>query len=192
MHPVSQLAPIVLIALIGCGTSSLSNTGAGVPPPQQPGTGTPLSGNNTPPTSGAACEFIGPPASPIHLSLYNRLNNYRLENGLNLLQYSRTLERSADDYAFELVLKKFELAHVDPEGDAPSDRALDAGFCHQFVGENLAEGFETTEQVMQAWKDSPGHNANLLGAQYDLVGVGYYFEPNGRRIWVQEFAASRN
>ena len=79
-------------------------------------------------------------------------------------------------------------AHIDPDGNTPPDRALAAGFCHEYVGENLATGFRDADAVMAGWIASEGHNANLLNADYALVGIGVARTPADGAVWVQEFA----
>lgn len=133
------------------------------------------------------CADIGEPGTNVHQALFDALNAYRIENDLAPLVYSTTLETAADAMVADLYERNF-FSHTNPDGDGPGDRALDAGFCHQYVGENIAAGQDTVSQVMQAWKDSPSHNLNMLEPDYVYVGMGYYTDPTGRRYWAQEFA----
>ena len=36
-------------------------------------------------------------------------------------------------------------------------------------------GYSSPEGVVQGWMKSPGHKANILGADYTEIGVGYAF-----------------
>lgn len=54
------------------------------------------------------------------------------------------------------------------------------------AGENVAVGY-SANQVTQAWANSPGHLANLVG-DYTHVGIGYAVSPSGVTYWVQNFA----
>ncbi|HSW45182.1 MAG TPA: CAP domain-containing protein [Phycisphaerae bacterium] len=137
--------------------------------------------------AGPPCAGIGQPASLTHQQLFEALNQYRVENGLRPLFYSQALEEAADDQARDLWVRGF-FSHTNPDGESPGDRALEAGFCHRYVGENIAAGHTSVEQVMQAWKDSPGHNANMLDPDFVYVGMGYSFDARGRQYWAQEFA----
>lgn len=137
--------------------------------------------------SGPPCAEVGRPDTTLHEEMFNALNEYRVQNGLQPLFYSQTLEKSADDMARDLWVRGF-FAHIDPSGRTPADRAIVAGFCNRYVGENLAAGHSNVEQVMQAWKDSPGHNANMLTPGYAYVGMGHSIDARGRQYWVQEFA----
>ena len=55
------------------------------------------------------------------------------------------------------------------------------------VAENIAMGHRTTDMVVRAWMNSPGHRANLLGAGYTRIGVAAYTAPNGVIYWCQQF-----
>lgn len=45
------------------------------------------------------------------------------------------------------------------------------------MGENIAAGQTTSQAVVDAWKGSSGHRANMLGSWED-VGVGYEYLAN--------------
>ncbi|GAP07430.1 cysteine-rich secretory protein family [Anaerolinea thermolimosa] len=55
-------------------------------------------------------------------------------------------------------------------------------------GENVAGGFDTPEEAMQAWMGSSGHRANLLNPAFREIGIGFYSGPNAHHsYWVQDF-----
>ncbi len=154
-----------------------SNTGGLTPGPG--GTGTE-----------ASCEAIGQPVDAVHAEMYRVLNAYRTNNRLPALAYSKTLEAAADAHARDMWQRGF-FEHENPDGDGPGERALAAGFCHEYVGENIAEGdgLATVAEVQAGWVASPGHNANMLNEPYRLVGMGHYYDPMSRyHYWVQDFA----
>jgi uncharacterized protein YkwD len=136
------------------------------------------------------CDAIGVPADATLEAMYDELNRYRLENGLGVLTYSRTLEAAANEHARDMYERGF-FDHVNPDGEGPAERALRAGFCHPWVGENVAEGFLTPASAQAAWEASPEHNTNMLDPRYDLVGMGHYVAPTGLHYWVQVFALPR-
>ena len=55
------------------------------------------------------------------------------------------------------------------------------------VGENVAYGNVTPEQMVGMWMASPGHRANLLNAGYTHLGVGALTQAAGRTYGVQVF-----
>jgi len=137
--------------------------------------------------AGPACAGIGQPRTATHRELFDALNSYRIANGLGPLFYSQSLQKAADDEARDLWVRNF-FSHTNPDGLGPGDRALEAGFCHRYVGENIAAGHTSVEQVMEAWKGSPSHNANMLDPDYVYVGMGISTDARGRKYWAQEFA----
>jgi hypothetical protein len=62
--------------------------------------------------------------------------------------------------------------HTSPEGDGPADRGAAAGYPGD-VGENIAYNSVGTIRVLfEAWRDSPGHEQNMLDPSYAAVGIG--------------------
>lgn len=133
------------------------------------------------------CIQIGTPRSDLHREMFEQLNDYRARHGLEPLIYSVKLEETADLHVMDLWQRGF-FAHINPDGQNPGDRALEAGFCHKYVGENLAAGQNTVDRAMQAWINSPSHNENMLEPDYVYVGMGYSVDGNGRAYWAQVLA----
>ena len=50
-------------------------------------------------------------------------------------------------------------------------------------GENLAVGYESAEEAMQAWKNSPAHNAAMLDGNYRVMGVARINVPGSVHGW---------
>jgi len=151
--------------------------------------------NRVPIDDPQSCVVSGFPSEPNHIQVFRLINEYRVENGLNPVKYSFRLQDSADLYALAMHDGRF-FAHIDPSGADPFDRALEAGYCGPYVGENIAYGrnrLNSPAQVMQAFKDSPVHNENLLDARWDYVGVGYLRVTRLGVVeswWVQEFGVA--
>lgn len=133
------------------------------------------------------CIGIGEPSTSIRENMLDAINNYRAEYGLSPLIYSKRLERAVSQHVQDCWSRNF-FDHTNPDGDGPADRAMDTGFCHPYVGENLAAGQRSVAEVMEGWKNSPGHNQNLLHPDFVYVGMGHFVDPNGRQYWGQAFA----
>lgn len=174
---------VFLAGMAGCvpGTNLPGSSGGGS-----------SSGGSTSGLSGG-CLGLGDPTDARHLEAFNALNTYRQNNGLGTLQYSLTLQNAADAHAKDMHERNF-FDHTNPDGDGPGDRAVAAGFCHQYGGENIAWGQnanDTVSEVMTAWENSPGHNANMLRDGFEYVGIGIYIVTDGANTfyyWVQLFA----
>jgi uncharacterized protein YkwD len=158
--------------------------------PQDPTGILPTSGTSGTTVDSGYCEPTTTPRTTTHQAMLEALNNYRVANGLSELLYSPTLEAAADAHAEDMFVRSF-FDHTNPDGDGPLDRAIAAGFCSpRYVGENIAFRQWTVTQVQQEWQDSPGHDANMLTAEYVFVGMGYYRDVFGQKYWVQLFGTT--
>jgi uncharacterized protein YkwD len=171
--------------LTGC--DGLGTIGLPLPAPGDDGglSGTGSAGGNTSglntadPDVSDPCLQVGQPVSPVHRDMFDALNRYRSSNGLLTLSYSKVLERTANAHALDMYRRDF-FDHQNPDGDGPWERAIAGGFCRAWVvGENLAWNQQSVAQAQTAWQNSPGHNANMINANYRYVGMGYYFSANG-------------
>jgi uncharacterized protein YkwD len=83
--------------------------------------------------------------------------------------------------------------HTNLEGQDPFDRMELAGFSGGSMGENIAQGYGDPAEVMEGWMDSDGHCSNIMGADYTLIGVGYYPGDEGgfgdSNYWTQTFGS---
>ncbi|MEI2583612.1 CAP domain-containing protein [Scytonema sp. PRP1] len=115
--------------------------------------------------------------------VFELTNQERAKNGLSPLKANAELNYAADKYAEEMS-KRGVLSHTGPDGSKPWDRAEAVGYEARMMGENIAAGQRTPEQVVKGWMDSPGHRANILRSQYTDIGVGFY-----NNYWVQGFGS---
>jgi uncharacterized protein YkwD len=115
------------------------------------------------------------------------VNVERTSRGLDPVQQDARLAEQATQYACEMIFYEF-FAHDNPvTGSSLADRAEEFNYDYWVVGENLAAGQRTPEEVVQAWMDSPGHRDNILNPAYTELGVGVRVGGPYRIYWVQEF-----
>jgi uncharacterized protein YkwD len=110
-------------------------------------------------------------------------NQERAKAGLQPLKGNAELDYAADKYA-EDMSERGVLSHTGPDGSQPWDRAKAVGYEAQTMGENIAAGQKTPEQVVQAWMNSPGHRANILNSNFTELGVGFH-----NNYWGQLFGS---
>jgi len=79
-------------------------------------------------------------------------------------------------------------SHTRPDGRSYKTAIEEAGVTLHGVGENVAMGYRTAEDVMSGWMGSEGHRDNILLNKYTSMGVGYYKADNGYCYWAQEFS----
>lgn len=99
------------------------------------------------------------------------INNYRQANGLEPLSLDWELQSSSDWMSNDMVARSY-FSHTDSLGRIPWTRMCDFEYCYDtWMGENLAAGYSTAINVFSAWKNSPGHNANMLDPNYVAMGI---------------------
>ena len=119
------------------------------------------------------------------------VNDERALQGLSPLSATAILTNIAEDYACEMIEGSF-FDHISPvTGSTVGSRALQYGYMFRKVGENLAGGQESPEQVLSEWMDSPGHRANILDADYTEMGAAVRLGGEFGIYWVQEFGLPR-
>ncbi len=97
-------------------------------------------------------------------------NEVRTSQGLPPLRYNNLLAQAAENKAKHMFTHDY-WAHFGG-GKSPWDFILDSGYSYEVAGENLAKGFMYSESVVDGWKNSPTHYANLIRPDYDEVGFG--------------------
>jgi uncharacterized protein YkwD len=82
--------------------------------------------------------------------------------------------------------------HRGHDGSAPSARVERAGFgAHRIVGENIAAGAMTPQQVTEGWLSSPAHCENIMDSRFTLIGIAFAenLHTSSAVFWTQDFAA---
>lgn len=108
-----------------------------------------------------------------------KINEYRAQNGLTTLVADSSLQVTSDVRAEECSRV---WSHTRPDGS----KYYTAGNGDSY-GENLANGYNTAGDVVDAWVASPTHKALLDDARYTKCSVSI-FERNGRQYVAAEFA----
>jgi uncharacterized protein YkwD len=107
------------------------------------------------------------------------------------LTRSAQLDVAALAQAQDMATHNF-FEHRGSDGSNVADRVTRAGYLWQSVGENIAAGPRDAESAVKGWLDSPGHCANIMGAQYKEMGLAYATDPKSRAgiYWSQVFASA--
>ena len=106
------------------------------------------------------------------LELFERINVERLEQGLDPVVYSCSLECVAAMHSADMS-KRAYFEHESPEGENIWERVTKATKLKWgFVAENLAAGYRTPESLVEGWMKSKGHRENLLSRGVSHGGLG--------------------
>lgn len=129
--------------------------------------------------------------APAHtLRVLELTNAERQRAGLPPLVLNPQLTDAAQSYSQVLAVSGcFE--HTCGPVPNFADRAAQAGYTGwNSLGENIAAGYTTPEDVVKGWMNSPGHRANILSPKFTEMGVGLV---NGGgtygSYWTEEFGA---
>jgi len=147
----------------------------------------------TPATEEVLVEVLdpNPPTATLAQEVLHLTNLERQTNGLPPLKGDQLLDAAALGHATDMAVNDY-FDHIGLDGSAPWDRMSAAGYLWDRAGENIAAGHTAAADVVEAWMNSPGHRANILGADFVEVGNGYFFEGASTfgHYWVQNFGRS--
>jgi len=102
------------------------------------------------------------------------------------------LVRAASEHSQDMANHNY-MDHTGRDGSSPADRVTRTGYKWQAVGENLASGILTPEEVVSGWVGSPHHCANLMDPRFRQMSVAYAVNTasdNGI-YWTQLFGTPR-
>jgi len=109
------------------------------------------------------------------------INDRRAASGLSAVSPNAALNDAAQRYA-ELLFSAGPYALSHTLDGTPSDRAARSGYSGG-VGEVLATGQPSSQQIIDMWMASPAHQSIVMGGAYSDVGVGCAVgpavDPNG-------------
>jgi uncharacterized protein YkwD len=112
------------------------------------------------------------------------INVYRNQSGLPPLALSENLNRAAAWKANHMAVHNY-FAHDDtPIGRTWGQRIRDCGYTlNTFRGENLAAGNGAAAAAFEQWRNSPGHNANMLSPNFRVIGIGRAYNASSTYDW---------
>ncbi len=104
------------------------------------------------------------------------INQYRKEKGLKALRLNANLTKAAKAHSRDLA-KWDRISHYGSDGSNPWDRVKRTGYKARLAAENVGTGQISFKEVMRGWKNSPGHNKNLLLSDAEHMGIALVHDP---------------
>ncbi|MBU2582696.1 MAG: CAP domain-containing protein [Alphaproteobacteria bacterium] len=119
------------------------------------------------------------------------INEYRQQHGLTALKLNAKLTAAAKAHSRDLS-KWDRISHYGSDGSNPWDRVKRTGYKPRLAAENVGTGQVNFDEVMRGWKDSDGHNKNLLLADAREAGLALVNDPQTefKSFWTLVLAAS--
>ncbi len=158
-------------------TATVPPPAAATPPPSNSGT---IQGSNAPAVPGAAA------MSPQEAQLFRLVNGARAAAGLPALRCDLRLVGIARAKAEDMVALNY-FGHWSPTYGMGNMMMQKAGINFSLWGENLA-GAPTWGTAFSALMSSPLHRDNILGRDYNSIGVGVAQGGEFGLVVVMEFA----
>lgn len=115
------------------------------------------------------------------------INSYRVSKGLGKLRVSIALNRASEFHSNDMATHN-TLSHNSSDGTDFSTRVHRFQPCGGWMGENVAMGYTDAQSVFNGWKASSGHNANMLGTNYKVIGIARVQSSSGAWYWTTDFS----
>jgi uncharacterized protein YkwD len=118
-------------------------------------------------------------------------NQARAAAGRRSLRVDATLTALARWRSKDMISRGY-FSHQIPGGGTVFDAMGRKGYCFKLAGENI--GWNSypddvaTRAVHQQFMASSGHRKNILGSAWDVIGVGAYKGPTGKKMYTVIFA----
>jgi len=117
------------------------------------------------------------------------INQYRAQNGRAALRVSVSLTNASKWMSNDMAVKKY-FSHTDSLGRTFSTRLGAFGYTFNTPkAENIAAGNATAAATFTQWRNSSGHNTNMLNPNYTVIGIGRAYNAAApyRYYWTTDF-----
>lgn len=113
-----------------------------------------------------------------------KVNEYRSEVDAEPLLLDHDLSVAASIRALELGYGLF--SHTRPNGSDCFTVIDELNYVYYALGENIASGYKTANDVSLGWKNSQGHYENMISSDFHKIGIGVV--KTDQFYWVQMFS----
>jgi uncharacterized protein YkwD len=130
-------------------------------------------------------------SSASEADLVTLTNRSRANAGLKALKVDSTLRSVARWRSKDMIVRDY-FSHTIPGYGKVWDKLQEVGYCYKVAGENI--GWNNypddiaTAAIHDMFMNSEGHRANILGKTWDVIGIGAYKGPTGKKMWTVLFA----
>lgn len=131
-------------------------------------------------------------SSASEAKLVSLTNQSRAAAGLRALKVDSTLTAIARSRSKDMIVRDYFSHTIKGTSDNVFDILNRKGYCYRIAGENIGwnnyPDDVATTTVHRAFMNSSGHRANILGKAWDVIGIGAYKGPTGKKMWTVIFA----
>ena len=126
-------------------------------------------------------------ATPTTAEMVRLVNEQRSAAGCGDVTVDDRLAAAAEGHSRDMADNGY-FDHTSLDGRDFGRRAAEHGY-DWAIGENIAAGQRTVQEVMDAWMNSDGHRANILNCDARAIGLGIADDGAGTRYWTQLFGS---
>src|SRR4051794_32787106 len=140
----------------------------------------------------AAAWSAGQFSSSSEKLLVSLTNRSRASAGLKALRVDSTLTSIARWRSKDMITRGYFSHNIPPSGYNVFHVLDQKHYCYVVAGENI--GWNNypddlaTAAVHKSFMNSSGHRSNILGKRWDVIGIGAYKGPTGKKMWTVIFA----
>jgi uncharacterized protein YkwD len=114
-------------------------------------------------------------------------NQARVKAGCKSLRVNSNLLWAARGHS-KYMAQTGRFSHIGTGGSTFVSRAKAAGYTAA-RSENIAWGYSSARDIVNAWLKSPGHRKNLLDCGAKTFAVGVVFSADGKPYYTQDFGS---
>ncbi|PRY93040.1 uncharacterized protein YkwD [Hasllibacter halocynthiae] len=118
----------------------------------------------------------------VQFAMLDEVNALRSAGGAEALSLDAALNAAAVTHSRDMA-RQNRPWHFSSDGSSPIERVRRAGYTGGFVGEVIAESFETERETVAAWMLEEGSRQAILNPAARDAGIGWFQEPGGKIWW---------
>ena len=130
-------------------------------------------------------------SSSAESQLVSLTNHSRAAAGRKTLRVSSTLTSIARWRSKDMINRDY-FSHSIPGYGNVFKKMSSSGFCYSLAGENIGwitgSNSSATASIHEMFMNSSGHRANILGKDWDTIGIGAYKGADGKKMYTVLFA----
>jgi uncharacterized protein YkwD len=123
----------------------------------------------------------------LQADIFRLVNEERVDHGCAALTANDQLTAAARAHSAWMG-RTGAFSHTGRAGSNFVSRAKAAGYARPSA-ENIAWGYRSAAEVVNAWMKSPGHRRNLLDCGARTFAVGVVYSANGTPYYTQDFGS---
>ncbi|WP_377191498.1 CAP domain-containing protein [Ruegeria meonggei] len=124
----------------------------------------------------------------LQFRMLDSVNALRQAQGLQSVQLNSQLNAAAATHSKDMA-RQNRPWHFGSDGSSPLDRAQRVGYFGTYLGEAIAETYETETETLAAWMQEPGPRSVIMDSKATQMGFAWHQESGGKIWWTLEMGS---